>query len=168
MLVRVIEDIEAASSSLFAMTGKIGQHLRENEWLMQIKQRTSIPGGTCEFDLPHYHHWQHRPAGHRVQDLRTWITPLLPIRSSVRLVLGLLRQSGSPLRIVANKGLFQQNLGGRVVQMVRIQVVDEAPEVPEVSANRLALNIRFTVLTEDARPRVAETNVDFELTFCSL
>jgi cell division protein ZapD len=52
VLNQVIAEIEQASSALFNMTGKIGQYLRENEWLMSIKQRTGIPGGVCEFDLP--------------------------------------------------------------------------------------------------------------------
>ena len=50
VLNQVLGDIEQASQSLFSMTGKIGQYLRENEWLMSIKQRTSIPGGACELD----------------------------------------------------------------------------------------------------------------------
>jgi cell division protein ZapD len=48
----VLRDIEQAAAALFSMTGKIGQYLRENDWLMSIKQRTGIPGGACEFDLP--------------------------------------------------------------------------------------------------------------------
>ncbi len=27
---------------------------------MAIKQRTAIPGGVCEFDLPAYHWWLHQ------------------------------------------------------------------------------------------------------------
>lgn len=38
--------------ALFAQTGKVDVHLRDNDWLMTIKQRTVIPGGVCEFDLP--------------------------------------------------------------------------------------------------------------------
>jgi cell division protein ZapD len=35
-----------------------------NEWLMSIRSRISIPGGTCEFDLPAYYAWQqHDPHG---------------------------------------------------------------------------------------------------------
>ena len=30
-----------------AMTGKIGQYLRDNEWLMGIKSRAAIPGGSA-------------------------------------------------------------------------------------------------------------------------
>ncbi|HTG96229.1 MAG TPA: cell division protein ZapD, partial [Burkholderiales bacterium] len=55
-LAHVLRDIEQASQALFSMTGKIGQYLRENDWLMSIKQRTGIPGGACEFDLPSYHY----------------------------------------------------------------------------------------------------------------
>jgi cell division protein ZapD len=35
----VLKEIEKTSAGLFAMPGKIGQHLRDNEWLMNIKLR---------------------------------------------------------------------------------------------------------------------------------
>jgi cell division protein ZapD len=37
--------IESVSAHLLALSGKIGQHIRDNEWLMLIKQRACIPGG---------------------------------------------------------------------------------------------------------------------------
>ena len=60
------------------MTGKIGQYLRENEWLMSIKQRTGIPGGACEFDLPSYHYWLHRPGRGAHRPARRLDQPALP------------------------------------------------------------------------------------------
>src|SRR6266480_5496409 len=69
VLREVISDIERSSAALFAMTGKIGQYLRENDWLMSIKQRSGIPGGVCEFDLPSYHFWLHREGARRGADL---------------------------------------------------------------------------------------------------
>jgi cell division protein ZapD len=51
------------SAALLGMAGKIGQHLRDNDWLMSIKSRASIPGGVCEFDLPSYHYWRHQDPG---------------------------------------------------------------------------------------------------------
>ena len=56
-----------------AQAGKVGQHLRDNEWLMAIKQRSAIPGGVCEFDLPAYHYWLHQDPGARRNDLTGWI-----------------------------------------------------------------------------------------------
>jgi len=168
VLNQVIADIEQASSALFNMTGKIGQYLRENEWLMSIKQRTGIPGGVCEFDLPSYHYWLHRDSGARAFDLHGWINPLYPLRDATAIVLRLLRESGKPARIVAQQGLFQQMLGGRVVQMVGIRLPQSSEFIPEISANKYALNIRFTIFGDDVRPHTSSSNVEFELTLCNL
>ena len=51
-LAGALYEIEQASTGLLAMAGKIGQYLRENEWLMSIRSRAAIPGGVCQFDLP--------------------------------------------------------------------------------------------------------------------
>ena len=37
------------------------QKLRDSEFLNAIKHRSTIPGGTCEFDLPDYTHWLNQP-----------------------------------------------------------------------------------------------------------
>jgi len=168
ILNQVIADIEQASSALFGMTGKIGQYLRENEWLMSIKQRTGIPGGVCEFDLPSYHYWLHRDSGSRAFDLHGWINPLYPVRDATAIVLRLLRESGKPSKITAQQGLFQQMLGGRVVQMVGIRLPLASEFIPEISANKYALNIRFAIFGDDARPHTSTANVEFELTLCNL
>ena len=168
VLVQVAGAIEEASNGLFGMSGRIGQYLRENEWLMSIKQRTGIPGGACEFDLPSYHHWLHRDAADRLTDLNGWISPLYPLRDASAIVLRLLRESGKPAEVVAQNGSFQQMLGGRVAQMVRIRLPLSADCIPEISANKYALNVRFMVLDRDVRPRACEADVPFELTFCNL
>ena len=71
-------EIEQASALLLAMHGKIGHYLRENEWLMTIKNRAAIPGGVCEFDLPGYHYWRHRDSALRQQDIKGWLAPMMP------------------------------------------------------------------------------------------
>jgi len=168
VLGEVLGEIENASGGLFNMAGKLGQHLRDNEWLMSIKQRAGIPGGTCEFDLPSYHYWLHRDAADRQADLRAWLGPMLPIRGGAAIVLKLLRESGKAQHAVARAGSFQQMLGGRVAQMVRLRVPLSGETIPEVSANKYALNVRFTTMGGDPRPRTVESDVEFELTLCSL
>src|SRR5436853_4613361 len=39
LLASLLNDIDRVNANLLAQTGKAGQHLRENEWLMTIKQR---------------------------------------------------------------------------------------------------------------------------------
>jgi cell division protein ZapD len=172
-LAGVIKDIEAAASALFAMTGKIGQYLRENDWLMSIKQRTGIPGGACEFDLPSYHYWLHRPADERTGNLAAWTAPLFPLRDGTSIILRILRESGKPQPQRAPQGMFQQ-MGGKTAQMLRVRLAAASPCVPEISANKYVLNIRF--LAQNGAPgaggelkaRTADWDVDFELTFCNL
>jgi len=167
-LATAISEVEQALGALFGMTGKIGQYLRENEWLMSIKQRTGIPGGACEFDLPAYHYWLNRDSASRRADLNAWVSPLYPLRDGTSIVLKLLREGGKPTRHVAPQGTFSQMLGGRTSQMVRIRLPLNAQLVPEISANKYALNVRFTAFSTEPRPKVTDTDVEFELTFCNL
>jgi len=72
VLDKVIGQIEACFEALNSQSGKAGQSLTENDWLMSIRSRIGIPGGTCEFDLPGYFAWQHRSASLRQNDLHRW------------------------------------------------------------------------------------------------
>jgi cell division protein ZapD len=165
---QVLHNIQAASQNLLNMTGKIGEHMRENEWLMGIKQRAGIPGGACEFDLPSYHYWLHLDPALRRGDLNEWLAPLLPIEEGFRIVLNLLRNSGKALRHTAYRGAFQQMGSGRVAHMLCLKVDESLPCVPEISANKYALNIRFVISGAKQKPKIYEEDVEFELTFCNL
>jgi cell division protein ZapD len=52
--------------------------------------------------------------------------------------------------------------------MLRIRLARSYQCVPEMSANKYALNIRFMTQEGMQRPRAAEGDVKFELTFCNL
>ena len=164
----ILWEIDRTSSKLFQMSGKVGQELRENEWLMGIKQRTSIPGGICEFDVPSYHYWLHQSAEQHRHDLEYWLAPFLPIRDGLAIVLRLLRESGKVSTQTAAQGVYQQMMAGRIAQMLRVRLKRDYHCVPEISANKYALNIRFTSQEGGQRPKVIESDVDFELTFCNL
>ncbi len=165
---RILWEIDRTSSKLFQMSGKVGQELRENDWLMGIKQRTSIPGGLCEFDVPSYHFWLHQSAEQHRHDLEQWLAPFLPIRDGIAIVLRLLRESGKVSKQTAVQGVYQQMMAGRVAQMLRIRLAPDYQCAPEISANKYALNIRFTTHESGQRPKVIESDVEFELTFCNL
>ena len=164
----VLWEIDRTSSRLFQMSGKVGQELRENEWLMGIKQRTSIPGGVCEFDVPSYHFWLHQSAEQHRRDLDLWMAPFLPIRDGIAIVLKLLRESGKVSEQISTQGVYQQMMAGKIAQMLRIRLKRDYQCVPEISANKYALNIRFTMQEGGQRPKIFESDVNFELTFCNL
>lgn len=167
-LAGALYEIEHAATDLLAMAGKIGQYLRENEWLMSIRSRAAIPGGVCQFDLPSYHNWLNRERSVRQHDLDAWVAPMAPIRQGLEIVLRLLRASGHPEAGLARKGAFQLTMTERSAQMLRVRVARSENVVPEISANKYALNIRFMQPETVARPPQSDHDVSFELTFCSL
>jgi Uncharacterized protein conserved in bacteria len=164
----LLANIRKTCERILEMSGRFGQHLREDEWLMGIKQRACIPGGSCEFDLPSYHYWLHLPAETRRQNLTAWMAPMQSIHDGLIIVLRLLRDSGKTGRQVAAQGSFQQMLSGKVVQMLRIRLDQELPCIPEVSANKYAINIRFVTFGDTSRTKTCEQDIKFDLTLCSL
>jgi cell division protein ZapD len=164
----VLVDIDRAAQALHQASGKTGQELRENEWLMGIKQRAAIPGGVCQFDLPSYHYWLHQTAQVRRRDLEGWLTPFMPLKHGIAIILRILRESGRTSQQTAVQGVYQQMMGGRLAQLLRLKVDESYDFVPEVSANKYALNIRFTINEGAQRPRVSQTDIVFELSFCNL
>ena len=169
MLEALLAQIDGVNGQLLGQAGKVGAHLRDNEWLMAIKQRTAIPGGVCEFDLPAYHWWLHQDPGARRNDLKGWIEPFAPIRAGSAIVLKLLRDNGRASRHVAHRGVFQLMLTTtKVAQLLRLSVAKEHACVPEISANKYALNIRFLGVSGLDRGTVFDRDVEFELMFCNL
>ena len=105
----VVARIDHAFNGLNALPGKAGHALTANEWLMSIRSRISIPAGTCEFDLPAYYAWQQQEPARRRADLLHWTSTLMPFAEALSVLLGLLRDSGVPHRVVANSGQYQQS-----------------------------------------------------------
>jgi cell division protein ZapD len=163
----VLADVETVSANLVAAQGKTGQNVRDNEWLMSIRGRTIIPGGACEFDLPSYHAWQRRSAEQRYQDIMGWFAPLAPLFDALALVLRLLRDSGGPVKMIAIAGSYQQMLQGKVYQMLRLTLDETLGAIPEISANKYMLWVRFTSQGGDLKPKPLEEDVPFELTLCN-
>ena len=164
----ILAEIDETSANLLASAGKTGQHLRENEWLMSIKQRACMPGGACEFDLPSYHYWRAQDVNLRRDNLRAWLAPLLPLHTGVKIILRLLRESGKSFHFAAHQGTFQQMQGGRIAQMLRVSLSRDLACIPEVGANKYAINIRFIAADYAAKSKLFEQDVPFDLTFCSI
>ena len=168
----IVARIDHAFNGLNQLPGKAGHVLASNEWLMSIRSRISIPGGTCEFDLPAYYAWQqHQPARRRA-DLAGWITHLTPLAEALHVLMGLLRDSGAPQRVVAVAGHYQQSLPvGKVYQLLRVRVDARADDgmgpVPEITGHRLMVSVRMMKSDVEGRLRAAAVDTAFELTLCA-
>ena len=164
----VIARIDGAFARLNQVAGKAGAALTANEWLMSIRSRISIPGGTCEFDLPAYYAWQQLDAKRRRADLLQWVGSLMPLAEALRVLLDLLRDSGASHHVVALGGQYSQSLpAGRIYRLMRVRLDPAQQLVPEISGHRLMVLVRLMRQEGDGRLRASEADTEFELTLCA-
>lgn len=164
----VVDQLDTCFEQLNQSTGKTGQTLTENDWLMSIRSRIGIPGGTCEFDLPAYYAWQHLRAERRQSDLQAWTHTVEPLAEAIVLLLRLLRDTGTPQKVVAVGGHFQQMLPqGRTFQLLRLHIDPVLNLVPEISGNRLLTSVRLMRTSDGGRLQLATEDATFELTLCA-
>lgn len=164
----ILAEIEGAAARLQAGGARGTQSLRDNDWLMNIRSRSVIAGCSFQVDLPFYYAWQHRPAEERQQNIIDWAQPFAPVRECLTIVLRLLRESGQRNRVTSHNGSYQQQLGGRTFQLAEIRLDEKLGAIPEFSANKYMLWIRFGRLDREFKTRPFEGNVDFDLSLCSL
>ncbi len=164
----VVDRIDHAFAGLNQLPGKAGHALTSNELLMSVRSRISIPGGTCEFDLPAYYAWQQQEPTRRRADLARWIALLLPLAEALTVLLGLLRDSGMAQRVTAPAGQFQQSLpAGRTYHLMRVRLDRQSGLVPEITGHRLMVSVRLMHQDVEGRLRPHTADSSFELTLCS-
>jgi len=166
----VLEDIYHCLRQLRDKNCQPGSLLRQDELINSIKQRNAILGGSCNFDLPGYHHWLNRPLDCKVESLEIWQKDLDIIKKSLFLVLDLVRNSSTPSIETAAGGFFQRPLDqGMNYQLIRIGLPADTGHYPEISAGKHRFTIRFMEQPDTRRrPVQAARDIDFELHCCIL
>jgi cell division protein ZapD len=165
---QVVHQLDGCFSTLNALPGKAGQLLTENDWLMGIRSRVGIPGGTCEFDLPSYFAWQQLDAAVRRRDMEGWAGTLSPLAESIHVLLRLLRDSGTPQKVMTSTGQYQQKLAeGKTYQLLRLRIDTSLGLIPEISGNRLIVSVRLMRHEPDGRLHSVTDDTSFDLTLCS-
>lgn len=163
----ILDDLQRAAAGLHALTGPLGQSVREDEFLKSVAQRSAIPGGTCSFDLPQYHHWLTQPAELRQYQLNEWMKGLQPVSGAISLALSLARTSASPREVIAASGFFQEALDAQApAQLVRVTLNNSQPLYPEISGHKNRFSIRFMSCGRVERPTQYRDDVPFTLTCC--
>lgn len=144
------------------------QPLKDSAFLNAIKNRSAIPGGTCEFDLPEYSHWLRQPFDRRQQDLSSWTDTIRPLCDAVTEVLWLIRESAQPVEKLAEQGMYQHNMQKDVqCRLLRISMTDDQALYPEISGSQHRFTVRFLQWsTIECRAVQASHDVPFQLSVC--
>lgn len=142
-------------------TSRPGLSLREDRFLSSIRQRFSLPGGICSFDVPALHHWLNLPLQQRNDDIARWNTTLLPLKDSLVFWFELARGSAITQPCTIVHGFYQQDIEN--ANLLRIQISSKYNAYPLVSGYKSRFAIRFMAF-DDTLP-IAET-IDISLSIC--
>jgi cell division protein ZapD len=161
-LCRLRDDLSTAGGTFMAP-------LRDSEFLSAIKHRSTIPGGTCDFDLPDYSYWLNRPADVRTAEFAQWMGLIRPLCDSIVELLWLTRQNAKRKSEVAIGGVYQLQFDRESpCQLVRIALPADTDLFPEISGNQHRCTVRFLNWTDATRrPVHVEVDVSFQLTCCT-
>jgi cell division protein ZapD len=144
------------------------QPLKDSDFLNSIKNRSAIPGGTCEFDLPEFSHWLRQPFARRQEDLGRWIESIRPLCDAVIEVLWLIRESAQPVDKLAINGMYQHSMQkDSNCRLLRINLADGSTLYPEISGSQHRFTVRFLEWsTIDSRAVQTGHDVPFQLSIC--
>lgn len=166
---QLLSTLGGFKAQLHGMEGPLAQEVRENELIKALIQRSGIPGGMCDFELPAYRHWLNRSTAARLEDLKGWLGTLDGLRLSVELMLKLVRESAEPTEQRAVNGVHQQALDPATpYQLIRVWLPADSPCFAEISGGKHRFTLRF--MEADAKPRPVQTSqdLDFHLSCCAL
>lgn len=164
----LLADIDARQDDLHRINGQVASELKSSEFLSGIRQRSAIPGGTCDFDLPALHYWLQQPAKTRTDDLYRWLGNFDAIGQSIQLILKLIRESTVMKPAVAEGGVYQKSMDPNLpCQLVRIALPSGASCYAELSGGRHRFTARFLQFsTVYQRASQTDKDVDFQLACC--
>jgi cell division protein ZapD len=145
------------------------QKLRDSEFLNAIKHRSTIPGGTCDFDLPNYTHWLNQSDEIRGADFARWLAVIRPLGDAISELLWMTREQGKTRRETAPNGIFHLTLDRDVpVQMIRVLLPPGTDLYPEISGSHYRVSVRFLAWQDaNTHPVQMADEVPFMLSLCT-
>ena len=165
----ILKQIKTSQQEILEFNGQLGQNIRDHELLNSLRQRSSIVGGTCNFDIPYLHYWLQQPPEYRIEKLENWLEKLEIISHPISLILDIIRESSSPIEISAEKGFYQQNIDSNTpVQLIRVGLNRSSEYFPEISAGKQRFSIRFMLPKDGERPVQSNDDINFQLVCCAL
>jgi cell division protein ZapD len=145
---------------------KVGVRLKEDKFLSSIRQRFSIPGGTCSFDLPNLHYWLKQPLENIRKDINDWFEELNLISNAIDIALSFLREKGSFSDMLAANG-FYQGIADDKNELIRVFSSTDQGFYPVLSGNKYRYAIRFTLFEpNETGGSSTDADISFKLASC--
>lgn len=149
-------------SSVLYNAPRLGQSLKEDRLVSMVRQRLSIPGGCCSFDLPVLHMWLHNAKLERDKQVAEWLDTVTPLSNALNACMDLIRHSGVFQKQTSVNGFYQDN--AEDCDILRIRVDSTHQLYPQVSGHKTRFAIRF--MPFDSERGETPERFNFEIACC--
>jgi len=153
-----------ALSSQLKSPNQPWSQLKTDKFLIGLKQRFVIQGGSSLFDLPQLQFWLNQPSAEVTAQCQHWLSLLSQVSDALSLILKFIRQRSEFKEITTESGFYQDNGEGLI--LLRIKVAEHLPLYPTISGNRFRYSIRFMTPCHEAGRKYAKQAIIFQLARC--
>lgn len=147
--------------------GKLGDLLRQDPLLESIKGRFNIPGNGCFFDTANLFLFLNQSLKKKRQQLNHWIEPIKGVKTSIEVVLKIMRDSGEWQTQTAPMGSFLIESPEQPLQLLRVQTKKAENIFPEFSCGKHRSIIHFMQLNDNYKKVPQQKEIVFKLALCS-
>lgn len=138
--------------------------LKDDKFLVGLKQRYAMQGGSSSFDLPQLTFWLNQSKDKIKHHIHRWLELLDQIFCSLSLILMFIRQRSNFDKIDVDNGFYQDV--GEGLLLLRIKLDDTDSFYPTVSGNRFRYSIRFMLPCSETGKKYHVQKVLFQLARC--
>jgi cell division protein ZapD len=153
-------EIERLIEAVIAMPKQL-RYFKTNRFLTSLKQRFSIPSGSCNFDLPQYHFWLAEGPQKQSKDADTWLIHFDAIEKALILFLKVKRSQGVSSEKTAVNGFYQGVVENSC--FVSIEISTSSAVYPMISGHKDRYSVRF--MSTDIENHLSE-NIKFKQICC--
>ena len=166
-----LQKLENLNQYLHTHHTRIGENLRQNDFLYQIRSNLVNPGGVCDYRLPAYMLWQNKSPTEKSKDLMEWMKTFQPLRDIIETILTLTRDSTPMQTVTTENGFHLQALNPSApCHLVRVALPTTLNLFPEFGAGKHRLTIRFLEPNYfgDGKSAATQTAITFQLACCKI
>lgn len=138
--------------------------IKQDPFLAPLRQRFSIPGGSCYFDMPQLQYWLHLELSYRQKMAKSWYQQLSLVQQAIDFVLSFIRERGHFEALTADNGFYQSNTDK--YELLRLSYPINAGVYPTISGNKYRYAIRFMQLCDQSGRSNSSDNQAFKLACC--
>lgn len=146
--------------------GKFGDQLYKTPFIVSVKHRTNIPGGSSAFDCPELFLFLNQSKEKRREQLDFWLENIIGVKTSIEVILTIIRQSSGWEDKNAPQGNFVINGTEQPLQLLRIKLPNNSNIFPEFSCGKHRSNIYFMRFDKHYKKQQLKSAISFKLSCC--